>query len=222
MFRIKICGITSVTDAQICASAGADAIGLNFYSPSPRSVGIDEAKKISQSICGKLQRVGVFVNHSIEDVNRISAATDLDWVQLHGDEPPEVLPKIDRKANLLRVFRFQPGDETRVAQDLRACQSAGRLPDAVLLDAAVAGHYGGSGAAIPWEQLSGELECLLGLPLVLAGGLNPLNVLEAVNLVQPFAVDVASGVEIRPGQKDPTKILEFVQNAQAGLDSSSE
>ena len=217
MFRIKICGITTLEDAQLCASVGADAIGLNFYAASSRSVTIDEAVRITLPLRGKLDLVGVFVNHPVEEVNQIATATKLDWVQLHGDEPPELLAHIDKSFQLLRVFRFQPGDQSRISDDLRACEAAGRLPDAVLLDAAVKGHYGGSGTAIAWEQLSGEWDFLHGLPLVLAGGLNPENVTEAVNVARPFAVDVASGVELEPGRKDPDKVSDFVAKAQASL-----
>jgi phosphoribosylanthranilate isomerase len=218
VFRIKICGITTLADAQAAVAAGADALGLNFYEPSPRYVAPTLAAEIAQALPGQVTVVGVFVNASADQINSLCDSVGLDAIQLHGDEPPELLREINRNCALIRVRRYGAGGLAKVADDLEACvQRGGRRPDAMLLDADRAGQYGGTGHALPWAELRGHELSLSDTPFVLAGGLTPENVAEAIRTVQPTAVDTASGVEISPGVKDPAKMLSFIAAAQAAF-----
>jgi phosphoribosylanthranilate isomerase len=213
MFRIKICGVTNVDDALAVVAAGADAIGLNFYAGSRRCVSIDLAAAIAAEVGRAVTRVGVFVDEQPATINQLARDVELDWVQLHGDERPGELAEIDPGVRVIRVYRFAAGDETSIAADIGACRNAGRQPDAVLIDAAAPGEYGGTGQTAPWDSLAGDRAWLDGLPLVLAGGISPANVAEAIRVVRPTAVDTASGVEASLGRKDKARVKRFVENA---------
>lgn len=215
MFRVKICGITNQSDAADAARAGADAIGLNFYPHSRRCVPLDEAERIASSLPDSVLKVGVFVNAPAADIRRLDDALRLDFIQLHGDEPPDFLHQFD-PVRLIRALRIGPDGLTPVWDYLRRCVSLGCRPAAVLLDAHRAGQYGGTGKTADWA-VAAEYPGHGGPPLVLAGGLTPDNVAAAIRVVGPSAVDTASGVEISPGQKDPAAVAAFVAAARDAL-----
>ncbi len=212
MFRVKICGITSAVDAAAASDAGADAIGLNFYAGSPRYCAPDQARNISRAIAPGVCRVGVFVNASPAEIRQVVAEASLDLVQLHGDEPPELLHEL-RPLPVMRVFRLQ-AEMQPIADYLEACHRLRAWPRLALVDACRPGEYGGTGQTIDWPLLAKQRSALHGLPLVLAGGLNPSNVAEAIAAIHPWAVDVASGVEVSPGQKSAAQMHEFVRAAR--------
>jgi phosphoribosylanthranilate isomerase len=244
MFKIKICGITTVEDALQAAEAGADAIGLNFYGKSRRnittSVGVWIAKALAQEFKGKVQIVGVFVNAPIELWLKIAHEVGLDAIQFHGDEPPEALVRkqwpedalralqtpngktpeppawvsVKKDRQIIRAFRCPSSSLEPVGKYLQECKKLRALPDAVLVDAHEPGSYGGTGLAVDWNAVKKEREQLLGLPFILAGGLTPENVAQAIATSRPDAVDVASGVEFLPGRKEAAKVRAFVANAQ--------
>jgi len=217
MFRIKICGITSVEDACAAIHAGADAIGLNFYEKSPRCVEPEMANKIASGIPLSAIPVGLFVNHSAEGIRAICKQVGLHVIQLHGDEPPEFLGQLNRNYDIIRARRVSEKGLEEIKEDLQACSDlSGFCPDTILLDAESPGEYGGTGKTISWTGLSDHHD-QLGVPLILAGGLTPENVAEAIHTVRPHGVDVASGVESSPGVKDRAKMQAFVEAAQTAL-----
>jgi len=221
MFRIKICGITNVDDALTAARAGADAVGLNFYPKSRRCIDPEKAGRIAASLPHGIIKVGLFVNADVDDVIRRFDELGLDLIQLHGDEPPAYLARLGARP-VMRAFR--PGSDglgplTRYLADCRRLACAPRL---VLIDALVPGQYGGTGQSADWQLLAAyreQSETSLPPPLVLAGGLTPGNVAEAVAAVRPAAVDTASGVESSPGRKDPAAVEAFVRAARAAFES---
>ena len=202
---VKICGITSEADALAAAEAGADAIGLMFYEGSPRHVILEQAKAISAALPQHVMRVGVFVNAEEAFVHQALTECMLNILQFHGDETPEECSRYP--VMTLKAFRVQ-GEET-LAQ-LEAYPSAGYLLDAYVKDA-----LGGTGATFNWDLAVRAQE--FGKPIFLAGGLTPENVVEAVRKVQPFGVDVSSGVESEPGRKDAEQMRTFVAAAKGAL-----
>ena len=226
MFRIKICGITNVEDAIAAVDAGADAIGLNFYEKSPRYISSAEARPICEEVGRKAHVVGVVVNKEAKPLQHLLQETRLRWIQLHGDEPPQIfndLLKIefmsDVPFNSIRAHRLGEGGTRAIALDLNACRLDGGGPAAVLIDAATPGAYGGTGCTVDWNALAMHESWLGGFPMLLAGGLTPDNVAEAIRIVRPAAVDVASGVESSPGRKDPVKVRDFVAAASEAFKS---
>jgi phosphoribosylanthranilate isomerase len=202
MTAVKICGVTSVEDALLCASAGADAIGLNFASASPRCVSIELARLIVESLPSHVMTVGVFVDADYEQLMQTKQNVGLGCLQLHGDESPALLSRcLPHAYKALRV---------RAAS---LVEDAARYPgDHLLLDAYVPGVQGGTGASFDWKLAT----LLAGTrKITLAGGLNPDNVAAAVAAVRPFCVDVASGVERQIGSKDPERVHAFVARAKA-------
>ncbi|MBI2478193.1 MAG: phosphoribosylanthranilate isomerase [Planctomycetia bacterium] len=212
MFKIKICGISSVKDAQLVGLAGADAVGLNFFPQSPRHVDIEIAKKLVGVLRPTVKRVGLFVNSTTSEINQIAETLQLDYVQLHGDEPPEILADLSARP-ILRAFRFGQNGADEIARFLEAC-GGGRVPDAILVDAWKLGEYGGTGEVADWDAVANVRAVLGKIQLVLAGGLTPFNVGDAIARVRPDAVDTASGVEGRPGNKDPMLVRAFVNAAK--------
>jgi phosphoribosylanthranilate isomerase len=214
--RVKVCGVTSPEEARRIAELGADALGLNFYLASPRYVDPARAAAILHELPPFVEAVGLFVNVPLrEAVAALAPLPRVRCVQWHGEhpEPPDApgyhfIPAfpVRDEANLAQITRY-----------LDLCREVGRLPAAVLIDAHVTGQYGGTGRTAPWRLLASFRP---GVPLVLAGGLTPDNVAEAVRVVRPYAVDVASGVESAPGVKDLDKVRWFIERARAGSSSS--
>ena len=202
---VKICGITSEADALAAAEAGADAIGLMFYEDSPRHVTLEQAKAISAALPQHVMRVGVFVNAEEAFVHQALTECMLNILQFHGDETPEECSRYP--VMTLKAFRVE-GEETLA--ELEAYPSAGYLLDAYVKDA-----LGGTGATFNWDLAVRAQE--FGKPIFLAGGLTPENVVEAVRKVQPFGVDVSSGVESEPGRKDAEQMRTFVAAAKGAL-----
>lgn len=221
MFRIKICGVTRAEDVRAAAAAGADAIGLNFYRASPRSIDLPRARALAGEIPEGVARVGVFVNASPEEIRRAHRALGLDWIQLHGDEPPGVVAQL-HDLPVIRAFRCRDPRFAEVPAYLDQCRRLGRLPRAVLVDAFAPGTYGGTGATVAWDALADAAAGFGQLPLILAGGLRDTNVAAAIERVRPRAVDTASGVEASPGVKDAQLVERFVAQARkafAALDA---
>lgn len=198
--RWKVCGITRAEDADAAVAVGADAIGFVFYPPSPRAITPERAGEISARLPRETWRFGVFVDSPAEEINAVVAAARLDFVQLAGDESPEIVPLLERHA--FKTLRPRAEWDQRRIQDL-----ADRYPECTLLVDATGG-YGGTGRAADWEAAA-----LLARwhRLVLAGGLTADNVAEAVRRVRPWAVDVSSGVESRPGIKDHDRLRAFAR-----------
>jgi phosphoribosylanthranilate isomerase len=221
MFRIKICGITNVADALAAADAGADAIGLNFYPGSKRCVNSDTAAEIVAAIRNGAQLVGVFVNEPVQTICQTCRAASLTSIQLHGENRPDwhqlfkglhdlgvQFPSI----SIVRAHTFDERGLAAIYEDM--FDAMGHAADAVLVDTAVPGMYGGTGQTFDWNRLVNYEESIGRVPLILAGGLTPDNVAEAIRVVRPHGVDVASGVESSPGKKDHAKIRDFVAAAR--------
>lgn len=196
--RVKICGITRIEDAMAAARAGADAIGLVFEPKSPRYVKPDQALAIVRSLPPFVTVVGLFVNAAPDTVETILGRVPLDLLQFHGDETPEQCRRYHRP--YIKAIHMRP--------DVNLPEQARRYADAegLLLDTAAAHVAGGSGQTFDWSLVPHDL----GKPVILAGGLTPENVAEAVRRVRPFAVDVSSGVEQAKGIKDAGKISAFI------------
>ncbi|HEX3716789.1 MAG TPA: phosphoribosylanthranilate isomerase [Verrucomicrobiae bacterium] len=201
--KVKICGVTSVGDAQIAAESGADAIGLMFYAGSPRHISSETAQEIARNLPLSVIRVGVFVDPEPSEVFAAIQACGLNVLQFHGAETPEFC----RQFGIMTMKAFRIRD----AESLAPVSSFNT--DAFLLDSHVSGKAGGTGEKFNWD-LAVEAK-KLGRPVFLAGGLTPENVAEALRAVQPYGVDVSSGVEISPGKKDPGKIRAFIAAARS-------
>jgi len=213
MFRIKICGITNVDDALAATRAGVDALGLNFYPKSRRYLDPDLARPIVEAVSHNAVKVGLFVNASVDHVQQTFDRLGLDLIQLHGDEPPEFLAELGNRP-VMRAFRLGPAGSPPVAEYLGRCRRMDCLPRLVLIDAHVKGEYGGTGKVADWPAAKEYAVAEGGSSLVLAGGLTPDNVAEAIHAVSPAAVDTAGGVESSPGKKDPAMIEAFVRAAR--------
>jgi phosphoribosylanthranilate isomerase len=199
MTKIKICGIKTIDDALAAMDAGTDLIGFNFYPKSPRYIDVGQCRDIMSVMrkYGHITYVGVFVNASSEEVRATMETAALTLAQLHGDETSEMIQSLNGKA--FKAFRGVPQSVDRFIRN---------DAPALLVDASVKGAYGGTGMTADW---SAAAELAQQYPLLLAGGLTPENVADAVRQVQPWGVDVASGVESAPGKKDPAKMSAFVQ-----------
>ena len=217
MFRVKICGITTVEDAQVVAQAGADAIGLNFYPKSPRVIDLDAARAIIEHLPPEIVKVGVFVGSSLTGVRDTFDELGLDAIQLHGDESAEFLAKLDKRP-VIRAFRVAEDHLYEMTDYLAVCRRMGSIPRMALADALVPGVYGGTGLLADWKTLRAYPAKHWHPPLILAGGLTPQNVGDAIRIVRPAAVDTASGVESSPGRKDAAKVRAFVRAAAAAFD----
>ena len=211
-FRIKICGVTSVADAQMIADCGADAIGLNFYSESPRYVTLQKAEEIVNSLSQEIKKVGVFVNSAPDYVDRTASQLGLDAVQLHGDESIEFIAALHSPI-VIRAFRIGRGGMAEIQKTMQRCRDVQLELGGILVDAFLPGQYGGTGVAVDWQQIQAEQGLLFGLPLILAGGLRLNNIEQAIEAVRPSAVDTASGVETEPGVKEVGRVRSFVTAA---------
>lgn len=214
---IKICGIRDRETARRVAEVGINAVGLNFYPRSPRLVAIDEAIEISKILPTEVARVGVFVNHSLPEVESFALRCRLDVLQLHGDEPPSYFVELQRRLpqiRLLRAWRMRKEGLSGLETFLSECDSQSLRLSGCLVDAHVAGVFGGSGKTVPWKKLAREYHQGTWPPLILAGGLTATNVAKAISSTQPWGIDVASGVESSPGVKDLDLVRQFVSNAR--------
>lgn len=199
MIRVKICGITRAIDAARAVEAGADALGFNFWKGSKRYVAPAVARKLIAQLPPFVSAVGIFVDAEEDEVRRIAELTGIGVIQFHGDEP----------VSLSRRFELPVIKAVRVSS-AQALAGVKRWPGQVipLLDAA---EGGGTGRSFDWRLLG---RARLGRRFILAGGLTPENVAEAIHRARPFAVDVASGVESAPGVKDPKKLVRFIRAAK--------
>ncbi|MGE0824232.1 MAG: phosphoribosylanthranilate isomerase [Candidatus Binatia bacterium] len=200
---VKICGVTSVEDAWWAVRCGADFIGLNFFPESPRYVAMKTAGEILAVLPSQVRSVGVFVNAERSYVESLVTKLQLDAVQFHGDEDLRDLQ--GWSCTTIKALRISPDDPFPAWQDYPV--------DCILLDTFKKGRYGGTGEIFPWERVA-AIPLELRRRLILAGGLTPENVRNAVHTVRPWAVDVASGVESSPGKKDPEKVRAFITNAK--------
>lgn len=209
MVRVKICGITNAEDAKDAAALGADALGF-IFADSPRKITEIEARAIVKSLPPFISCVGLFVNESIERVKAVCEFCALHTIQLHGDEPPEYLYGLTGY-KIIKAFRVRdrlvPYSDTGSMLDKLKEYSA----DAFLLDGYAAGKMGGTGASFPWEIARGAKR--LG-QIIIAGGLTPENIADAITIAHPYAVDVSSGVEARPGKKDKGLMKRFIAAAK--------
>jgi phosphoribosylanthranilate isomerase len=224
--KVKICGITNLDDALEAAEAGVDALGLMFHESSPRHVSLAKAASIISLVPVQVTFVGVFVDPTPEQVRQAIEQCGIDTLQFHGEETPEFLARLDLKEFFARRLmpgllhkRFSPSERSiRTIKAFRVRDAAsladlGRYAtDLWLLDSYVPGQRGGTGAKFNWDLAVQATQ--LGRPIVLAGGLTPDNVAEVVRKVQPYAVDVSSGVELAPGKKDRRKVRAFIRAAK--------
>ena len=212
--RIKVCGLTQVSDALACVEAGADWIGLNFHPASPRYIDPSAAAEIVAALPSSAEAVGLFVDRPPAEVAEVAERIGLRIIQLHGQEPPSDLLSFTH-LQIIRAFRLgSPEAIARMSAYLQQAEELGRRPDGVLVDAFVAGVEGGTGKTIGADLLG----LLPPLPrLILAGGLTPENVAERVFRVRPWMVDVASGVESSPGRKDPGRVSAFIQAVRSAM-----
>ena len=208
MFRVKICGITTVEDALVAVEAGADAIGLNFYAQSVRFLSPSQARHIVAALPKGVLKVGLFVNAEPAHIRTVAEHLGLHAIQLHGDEPPQTLSELGGLP-ILKAFRIGAEGLKGVRDYLSQCDTP---PDMILFDAQVPGQYGGTGALADWK-LAAELGAEEHR-VILAGGLTAANVAEAIRSVRPRAVDTASGVESSPGRKNPAAVRAFVAAAK--------
>ncbi len=201
MVRVKICGITHIDDALHAAESGADALGFVFYAKSPRHLTPEQARGIIATLPPFVTTVGLFVNEEPTRLRDISAYCGLDIVQLHGDEGPSACSIPPRR--VIKALRIKDAASLLGHADYQV--------SALLLDAWVAGSYGGTGEMFNWSLAA---DVARQRPVILAGGLTPENVAAAVRAVRPYAVDVSSGVEAAAGRKDPEKVAAFIKNAK--------
>lgn len=200
--RVKICGITRPEDGVRAAALGADAVGLVFYPRSPRAVTVGQAREIATALPPFVARVGLFVDAAVAEVEAVLEQLPLDLLQFHGEEPEAYCVQFGRP--YLKAVRVHP------QRDVVAYMDAYPSAAGFLLDAYHPAVPGGSGERFDWSRVPAQRPA----PIVLAGGLHPGNVADAVRQVRPFAVDVSSGVEAAKGIKDPAKMMEFIRGVQ--------
>ncbi|TCK06501.1 phosphoribosylanthranilate isomerase [Phorcysia thermohydrogeniphila] len=207
MVKVKICGLTNREDAFSALEAGADALGFIMYEKSKRFIKAIDVRQITSQLPPFVTKVGVFVNEDPRKVLEILSYAHLDFAQLHGDEPPEVCDYIGAN-RVIKVFRLKSVEEVE-----KIGPYVGKIR-AILLDTFSKDSYGGTGKTFDWKIAKAVKETFPEIPLILSGGLNPENVSLAVKEVEPFAVDVSSGVEESPGKKDREKVRAFVKAAK--------
>ncbi len=195
--QVKICGITTIEDALSAAESGAAAVGFVFYPPSPRFINPQKVAEITDKLPAHLVKVGVFVNEKESIVQRMFEDCRLDMIQLHGDESPAYCRQFP-KNRIIKALALQTKEDVRRAGDFDVA--------AILIDARHNGLYGGTGQTADWD-LAGKIAG----PLILSGGLNEFNILEALQKVRPAALDINSGVEEKPGKKDAAKIARMMR-----------
>lgn len=200
--KVKICGMTSLNDVKVAVDGGVDAVGFIFYKKSPRSVTMQEVREIVLELPPFVDSVGVFVNETAEQINKIADHCKLDRVQLHGDESPAFCKKIRRR--VIKAIRVK---------DIQSLKKLSDYPvSSFLLDTFSEDQYGGTGKVFDWNL---AFPAKKYGPIILAGGLTPINVHQAIQRIQPYGVDVCSGVESQPGIKDHKKMKAFLKNVKA-------
>jgi phosphoribosylanthranilate isomerase len=215
MTWVKICGTTNLEDALVAVEAGADAVGFVFYEKSPRCVTVETARAIVEKLPHRLEKVGVFVDADCERIRDVVLKAGLTAVQLHGKRSMEsvwqdVRPATER-VGVSKLIPMIPGNALNDGGILIS-ERVRKETFAVLIDSQVNGASGGTGMRFDWEATRGMVQSLgLHMPVIVAGGLTPLSVGEAIEVFQPFGVDVASGVEAQPGKKDTEKVRSFVR-----------
>ena len=197
MTLVKICGITTLADAMVAVEAGADALGFNFYRPSPRYIRPEKAREIIDRLPESILKVGVFVNEDVQSLARIATEANLSAVQLHGDESPEYCHKLAGQY-VIKVFRAGDGVDVETYG-----------VDGIMLDTKDDLLRGGTGRVFDWSIAQRTNDSTP--KLFLAGGLSPENVAEAITTVRPYAVDACSSLEESPGRKDHTRVRAFVK-----------
>ena len=201
--KVKVCGMTSLKDALVAVEVGADAVGFIFYKKSPRSVTMKTVREIVLELPPFVDTVGVFVDETAEQVNKIADYCNLDIIQLHGDESPTFCKKIRRK--VIKAFRIKDMQSVKKISNFQV--------SGFLLDTFSEKLHGGTGKVFDWNL---ALPAKKFGPVIMAGGLTPNNVQQAVRQIRPYGVDVCSGVESEPGIKDHKKVRAFLKNANAG------
>jgi phosphoribosylanthranilate isomerase len=214
---VKICGIRDPATAGNVANLRPDAIGLNFYPHTPRAVSVETAAEIVRQLPKEIEPVGLFVNHTAEEVRSICDQCNIRTVQLHGDEPPQLLADLQANNGELKIIRaYRMGTEglDALAEYLAVCDRLNVKIFACLIDARVEGMYGGSGQTVPWDRMAAEYQRDDWPRLILAGGLKPENVSVAARTVRPWGVDVAGGVESSTGEIDLKLLERFITAAR--------
>jgi phosphoribosylanthranilate isomerase len=214
---VKICGIRDTTTAENVAKLMPDAIGLNFYSQTPRAVPVETAAEIVRQLPQDIEPVGLFVNHTVEEIRNICDQCNIRTVQLHGDEPPQLLADLqadNAELKIIRAYRMGTEGVDPLAKYLADCARLDTKIFACLIDAWVEGMYGGSGQTLPWDRLAAEYQRDDWPRLILAGGITAKNISVAVRTVWPWGVDVAGGVESSPAVKDLTLVERFITAAR--------
>ena len=200
--KVKICGMTNLKDVKVAVDGGVDAVGFIFYKKSPRSVTMQAVREIVLELPPFVDSVGVFVNETAEQINKIADRCNLDRVQLHGNESPTFCKKIRRR--VIKAIRVK---------DIQSLKKLSDYPvSSFLLDTFSEDQYGGTGRVFDWNLAYPAKK--YG-PIILAGGLTPNNVRQAIQRIQPYGVDVCSGVESQPGIKDHKKMQIFLKNVKA-------
>ena len=207
MVKVKICGITTVEDALACVESGADALGFVFYPKSKRAVTPQVVRKITQNLPPFVSKVGVFVNEDPRDILEIMSYANLDYAQLHGDETPEMCEYVGA-SRVIKAFRLKDDSSVQEVKNYL------KVVRAILVDSYSEASYGGTGRRADINLILKVKEIASGVPLIVSGGLNPENVVTVIREVEPYAVDVSSGVEKSPGVKDWEKVKEFVRRAK--------
>lgn len=200
--RVKICGITRIEDARLTADAGVDAIGLVFYKNSPRFVTNEQAAEISHAIPAFISRVALFMDADKSMIDTVLKEVEIDLIQFHGSESAEYCEQFNRP--YIKALGMKDTEHTM--DYLQASADQYRSAKGLLLDAHAPGEAGGTGETFDWTAIG-----TITMPIILAGGLTPDNVKQAVNIVHPYAVDVSSGVESSPGIKDKEKVAAFMR-----------
>lgn len=211
---VKICGATSLDDARVAVEAGADAVGFVFAA-SPRRVTLEQVAALVPHLPAELEKIGVFVNAGVEEIHATVLRCGLTGVQLHNQHRPGVAMRLrellGQDLRIVQVVHFSV--EPRLAAEAAAADAA---VSAVLIDSRTAGAEGGTGLSFDWQVARSSILSRIGTrkPVVVAGGLHPDNVTEAIRVLMPWGVDVVTGVEAAPGKKDRLKVIEFVQRAR--------
>ncbi len=202
MVHIKVCGITSEEDALQIAQTSIWALGFIFVEESPRFINPDKAHQIIRDLPASIVKVGVFRNHSLEDVQFIRSFCSLDLIQLHGEEPPQFCEKLGR--GVIKAFGVDASFDPLLLEDYA------KVVDFYLLDSAQRGKSGGLGIPFNWDKIK-NIKKQISKPLIIAGGLRKENIVACVQTLRPFAIDLNSGVESAPGKKEVKKLVEIIQ-----------